>query len=54
MNRLSAGSPEVLVAAAEIASTWGEPKRAKQYLEMAERLSPNHPLVRKLRAKMGH
>jgi Flp pilus assembly protein TadD len=53
MDKLSAGSPEVLVAAAEIASTWGEPWRAKKYLEMAERLSPNHPLVRKLRAKMS-
>ena len=53
MDQLSAGSPEVLVAAAEIASTWGERQRAKQYLEKAERLSPNHPLVRKLHAKMG-
>ena len=48
MSELSANSPEVLVAAAEIAATWGERKRAMNYLEQAEKLSPRHPLVVKL------
>jgi Flp pilus assembly protein TadD len=50
MGQLAAGSPEVLVVAAEIAFTWGERKRGEAYLQQAERLAPGHPLVKKLRA----
>ena len=53
MDQLGAGSPEVLVTAAEIAFTWGERKRAAMYLEKAEALSPRHPLLLKLRRRMG-
>jgi hypothetical protein len=53
MEKLCAASPEVLVAAAEIAATWGEGQRAVRYLEQAEKLSPRHPFVLKLRAKLG-
>jgi tetratricopeptide (TPR) repeat protein len=53
MEKLRAASPEVLVVAAEIAATWGERQRAVRYLAQAEKLSPRHPLVVKLRAKLG-
>ncbi len=52
MSQLSANSPEVLVAAAEIAIQWAERPRAMAYLARAENLSPAHPLVVKLRARL--
>ncbi|MBZ5626377.1 MAG: hypothetical protein LAQ69_48010 [Acidobacteriia bacterium] len=52
MDELSAGSPEVLVAA-EIAIQWGERERASTYLEKALKLSPRHPLVLKMRERLA-
>jgi tetratricopeptide (TPR) repeat protein len=53
MDELSASSPEVLVAAAEIAMQWGERERASTYLEKAVKLSPRHPLVLKMLARLA-
>jgi tetratricopeptide (TPR) repeat protein len=53
MDELSAGSPEVLVAASEIAMQWGERERAATYLEKAVKLSPRHPLVLKMLARLA-
>ncbi|MBZ5621719.1 MAG: DUF2974 domain-containing protein [Acidobacteriia bacterium] len=53
MGELSAASPEVLVAAAEIAILWGERERASTYLDKAVRLAPSHPLVLKMRARLA-
>lgn len=53
MGQLSAGSPEVLVAAAEIAIQWGERERASTYMDQAVKLAPQHPLVLKMRARLA-
>jgi predicted Zn-dependent protease len=53
MDELSAGSPEVLVAAAEIAMQWGERERAATYMRKAVKLSPQHPLVLKMLARLA-
>jgi tetratricopeptide (TPR) repeat protein len=52
MDELSAGSPEVLVAAADIALLWGERERASTYLAKATKLSPTHPLVLKMQKRL--
>jgi hypothetical protein len=53
MDVLSAGSPEVLVAAAESAMQWGEPEGASSCLERTVKLAPHHPLVLKMRARLS-
>ena len=53
MDELSAHSPEVLVAAAEIAIQWGERERASTYLANAIKLAPNHPLVLKMAVRLA-
>jgi tetratricopeptide (TPR) repeat protein len=50
-EKLRASSPEVLVAAAEIAFAFGEQMYGMRYLERAEKLTRGHPLVKKLRVK---
>jgi uncharacterized protein HemY len=53
MEEPGAGSPEVLLAAAEIALQWGEKPHAVKYLEKAPRLSPHHPLALKMQKRLS-